>query len=117
MKKTYKTDASKLNVEILHDFYPLNDDKDVYVEVEHLRNGDLMNFMDFKAKDIDYPKMFLRKVKAVHGIQIEDAEGHAREARKEDIVNIPDKDFLAIVMGTCAHLLEGMNLTEDESKN
>ena len=120
MKKVFKklnVDAGKLNEQILHDFYPLEGNKEVYVEVEHIKNGDMFNFLDKDTHDFDFGKMFLKKVKAVHGIEIEGKDGKVVDATVENIVNITDPDFLAIVMNTCMHLVSNKDLTEEEAKN
>ena len=120
MKKVFKklnADAGKLNVNTIEDFYPIEGNSEVYVEVEHMKNGDMFNFLDKDSKEIDFAKMFTKKVKAVHGIEIEVADGTVIEATPKDIANISDPDFLAIVMNTCMFIIGGSELTEEESKN
>lgn len=120
MKKVFKklnADAGKLNVNTIEDFYPIEGNSEVYVEVEHMKNGDMFNFLDKDSKEIDFAKMFTKKVKAVHGIEIEVADGTVIEATPKDIANISDPDFLVIVMNTCMFIIGGSELTEEESKN
>lgn len=116
-KLRYKTDAGKLNVDLLHEFHPLPDDKTISLEVEHLKNGELIKFMDFEDKTPDFPLLFKKKVKAIHGLSITDMDGNTVPATVDVIVNCPDPDFARIVIITCNHLLSSYNLTEDESKN
>lgn len=119
IKKTVETtaDKGKLNPTLLHDFYPVPDDKSVYFEVEHLKNGELMNYMDMMTQVIDYPKMFEAKVKKVHGIEIEDKNGNSVEVTPMLITSIADSEFSNLVTLTCVHLITKKDLSEFESKN
>lgn len=117
MKKKTSTNPDKLNPEFIHDFYPLEEDKTVYLEVEHLRNGDLMSCADRENRDLDYSKLFLKKVKVVHGITVEGPDGVERTATPRDIVDIIDADFTKIIVMTINHLIENSNYTEEEAKN
>lgn len=113
----FDVDEGKLDVEITHDFYPLEKDKSVYVTCEHLGSVGIFGCMDMDTKEVDYGKVFLRQVKAVHGITIKDKHGKSVPVTPKMLVSIPDPDFSLIVMTTVAHLMQGRNFTEEESKN
>lgn len=112
----FDVDEGKLDVEFTHDFYPLENDKSVYVTCEHLGSVGIFGCMDRDSKDINFGKLFIKQVKAVHGITIKDKNGKNVPVTPKMLVNINDPDFSLIVMNTVAHLIANKDLTEEESK-
>lgn len=120
MKKRFshlKVNEGKLNIALTSEFRPLEEDPSVVLTVEHLRNGEIMTFMDMEDKSLDMPKLFEKKVKKVEGIECEGADGKPFVPTAKDIVAISDPDFARIVMLTATYILANGNLEEDEVKN
>lgn len=113
----YNVDMGKLDVEITHDYYPLEEDKSVYVTCNHLGSTGLLGVIDAENRDADFGKLFIRQVKAVHGITVKGKGGVPVEVTPRMLVEIPDPDFMKIVLNTCMHLITHRNFTEEESKN
>lgn len=120
MEKTisfFDVDEGKLDVDVLHTFYPLDDDKTVSVECEHIGSIGMISCIDPVTHELDFGKLFCHQVKAIHGVTIKDKNGKVVPTTPQRLVSIADPDFTRIVMATCVHLVTQRDFTELESKN
>ena len=110
-------DKGKLDVELIHEFRPLENNSDVVLTLQHILNAEIQKYMDTDDKSFDFIRMFKAKVKEVRGIVMEDADGREVPCTVDDIVNIPCKVFNEIIIITCAHLINSYSLNDNERKN
>ena len=116
--KNFKVnDAGKLDVELIHDFYPLEEYPDVKLVCEHIRNAEMSKYISADDKSFDMEKMFRQKVKSVEGITIEDEEGREIVCNVDTLIRLPNPTFSEIISSTCVHLIQSYTLTEAERKN
>ena len=110
--KNFKiNDKNKLEVELLHDFKPLEEYNDVVIKCEYLKNGELPRYFDIQEKTVDFVRIFKEKAKSVEGIELEDPDGKKIKCDVNTIVAMPNQTFNEIIMKTSAHLVEAYTLT------
>lgn len=116
--KNFKVNSSgKADVELIHDFYPLEEYPDVKLVCEHIRNAELSKYVSADDKTFDMEKMFGKKVKSVEGITIEDENGNEVKCDVDTLIKLPNPIFSKIITVTCTHLIEQYTLTDAERKN
>ena len=109
-----KNDKGKTVVNLSHDFYPFEDDKDVVVHCRYIPAGKFMSFSDLRNGGYDLGKVFLDQVDGIEGIDI---EGYKEAITPEFIASLNGEIPNAIVTRTVMHLLTNEELTEAEIKN
>ena len=116
--KNFKiNDKNKLEVELLHDFKPLEEYNDVVIKCEYLKNGELPRYFDIQEKTVDFVRIFKEKAKSVEGIELEDPDGKKIKCDVNTVVAKPNQTINEIIMKTSAHLVEAYTLTAEEVKN
>lgn len=108
---------NKLDINLLHEFKPLEEYDDVIIECEYLKNGELPRYMDAQEKSINFIRIFTEKAKAVKGIEIEDADGKKIPCDIATLVAMPNPILNSIINNTAAHLVDSYVFTDEEVKN
>lgn len=107
-----KNDKGKTIVNLEHDYYPFEDDKDVVVHCRYIPAGKFMSYADMKAGGYDMEKLFLAQVDGIDGVELE-----GMKLTPELLVTLPGEIPNAIVTRTVMHLITNESLTEAEVKN
>ena len=116
--KNFKVNSrNKLEIDLLHEFRPLEEYDDVVIECEYLKNGELPKYMDAQEKSVNFMRIFMDKAKAVKGIEIEDADGKKIPCDIATLVAMPNPILNKIINKTAAHLVDEYVLTDEEVKN
>ncbi len=109
-----KNDKGKTIVNLKHDFYPFDDDKDIVVHCRYIPAGKFMSFADMRTGGYDMQKLFVEQVDGIDGIEI---EGLKDDLTPELFASLSGDVPNAVVTRTVMHLLNNENLTEAEVKN
>ena len=113
-----KNDKGKTVVNLAHDFYPFDDDKDIVVRCRYIPAGKFMGYADMRTGNYDMQELFIQQVDRIDGVVVEDPKGEKLDVSSpEAFVGLTGEFPTALVTRTVTHLLTGGNLTEAEEKN
>lgn len=109
-----KNDKGKTIVNLKHDFYPFDEDKDIVVHCRYIPAGKFMSYADMRNGGYDMQKLFIEQVDSIDGIEI---EGYKEVITPEFFASLNGDIPNAVVTRTVAHLLANEELTDAEIKN
>lgn len=118
-----RTDKGKAIPELVHDFYPYPDNKDVVVKCSYLKNGESSKYLHINSNgDTSYgfEEIFRDKVLSIKGIYgVPKGKEEPIEIKTaEDFMMWPQATEMVKFLNTVAiHIMAGASLTEDEIKN
>ncbi len=113
-----KNDKGKTVVNLAHDFYPFEDDKDIVVHCRYIPAGKFMQFADMRTGNYDMMKVFTEQVDRIDGVEVVDAKGEKVDCSTPAMFASLSGEFpTAVVTKTVTHLITGEQLTEAETKN
>lgn len=113
-----KNDKGKTVVNLAHDFYPFDDDKDIVVRCRYIPAGKFMGYADMRTGNYDMQELFEKQVDRIDGVTVTDRDGKEVDCSDPKMFTGLAGEFpTAVVTRTVTHLLTGGNLTEAEEKN
>lgn len=121
-KLEFDTDKEKVNPRLTHTVYPLENNKDVSVECEYFKTGEIASYMDMSSNgrgNYRFRDIFKDKVTKINGIDVTVKGGKKIEVTDaKTFLSLPSNSTLdAILLFVTLHLIASDDLTEAEEKN